>query len=196
MNFAPLGRLAGALALTLGLAGCIDMTSDVYVTSPTTAKAIVTSTMSGEFYPMFKSGAAGEDQEFCAEAGSTLTEHADGSATCVVVSEGPFSALDFDDGGSAPVFTTNPDGTVRIALKTEGMVGDLGLGDDEESAAMLKTLFDGHFITLRFGGAEIVDSNMERAPDAANYVETRLPFLGLMDGSLELPPELYAVIRP
>jgi hypothetical protein len=195
MNFAPIFRLAGALTLTLGLAGCIDMTSDVYVTSSTTAKATVTSTMSSEVYGMFKGG-DDDDEAFCAEPDSTLTENADGSATCVVVSEGSFAELDFDDEGSRPVFTTNPDGTVRIAIATEGMLGDFGDADDAETAEMMKALFDGHFLTLRFGGADIVDSNMERAPDSANYVEMKLPFLGLLDGSLALPSELYAVIRP
>ena len=76
------------------------------------------------------------------------------------------------------------------------MLGDFGETDDAETAEMMKALFEGHFLTLRFGGAEIVDSNMERAPDSANYVEIKLPFLGLMDGSFELPAELYAVIGP
>ncbi len=168
------------------------MTSDVYVTSSTTAKATVTSTMSSEVYGMFKGS---DDEAFCAELDSILTENADGSATCVV-SEGSFAELDFDDEGSRPVFTTNPDGTVRIAIATEGMLGDFGDADDAETAEMMKALFDGHFLTLRFGGADIVDSNMERAPDSASYVEMKLPFLGLLDGSLALPSELYAVIRP
>ncbi len=195
MNFAPIGRLAGALALTMGLAGCIDMTSDVYVTSPTTAKATVTSTMSAEIYGMMKAN-ADEDDAFCADDGVQLTEHADGSATCVATSEGSFADLDFDTDGSKPVFTTNADGTVRIAIATADMVGDLGTDSDPQTAAMMKSLFEGHFLTLRFGGAQILDSNMERAPDSGNYVEAKLPFLGLMDGSLQLPAELYVVIRP
>ncbi len=195
MNFAMIGRIGGALALMLGLAGCIDMTSDVYITSSTTAKARVTSTMSAEIYAMVKAN-ADSDEPFCSEDGASLTENADGSATCVAVSEGTFAELQFDDGGNEPVFTTNPDGTVRIVIATKDMIGDLGADDDPQTAEMLKSLFDGHFLTIRFGGAQIVDSNMPPAPDSANYVESRLPFLGLMNGSLELPDEFYVVVRP
>ena len=39
MKFTLIGKLAGALALTIGLAGCIDMTMDIEVLSETTGKA-------------------------------------------------------------------------------------------------------------------------------------------------------------
>ena len=45
MNFTPIGKIAGVLALTIGLAGCVDMTQDILITSDTTAKATVTTTM-------------------------------------------------------------------------------------------------------------------------------------------------------
>ena len=38
MNLKILGRLAGVLALTAGLAGCIDMTAELEVTSDTAGK--------------------------------------------------------------------------------------------------------------------------------------------------------------
>ena len=43
------GRLAGVLALTAGLAGCIDITMDIEVQSETTGKAITTSVMGADF---------------------------------------------------------------------------------------------------------------------------------------------------
>lgn len=187
------GKIAGALALTLSLAGCLDMTNDIYVTSSTTARATITSTMGAEIYGMVKSGAG--DEPFCAEDGSTLTENADGSATCVVVSEGNFADLDFDEGGSKPMFTSNPDGTVRIALPTKDMMSGLG-DDDPQTAAMLKQMFEGRYLTIRFGGSQIVDSNMDRAPDSGQYVESKISFIELLDGTAQLPEELYAVVRP
>ena len=42
MKLALIGRIAGALTLTLGLAACVDMTQDLTVTSETTAKATMT----------------------------------------------------------------------------------------------------------------------------------------------------------
>jgi hypothetical protein len=196
MKFTTLAKIAGALALTMGLAGCIDMTNDIYITSPTTAKATITSTMAADVYAMVKAGGNKGDDPFCTKEGETLTENADGSGTCVAISEGAFADLKFDDGGSKPVITSNDDGTVRIAIATKGMMGDLGADKDPETAAMLKQMFEGHFLTIRFGGAEIVESNMEAAADSPEYVEIKIPFLGLMDGTAELPEELYAVIRP
>lgn len=197
MNFISIGKIAGVLALSIGLAGCVDMTQDIFVTSDTTATATVTTTMSADIYPMIKAGAAGEDAEpFCAEEGSTLTENADGSATCVMVSEGAFADLKFDedDSSSKPTFTTNPDGTVRVAVQTEGMIGDLGAEQDEQTKAMLQQMFQDRFLTLRFGGSEVVETNMDDVGDG--YAEKKMPFLDLINGTIELPEELYAVVRP
>jgi hypothetical protein len=197
MKFALIGKIAGALALTVSLAACVDMTQDIKVTSSTTADLTVTTTMSADIYPMIKAGAAGEDAEpFCQEEGSTLTENADGSATCVMTSSGAFDELkyDDDDSSSKPVFTTNPDGTVRVAIETKDMIGDLGAEQDEQTKAMLQQLFQDRYLTLRFGGAEVVETNMDEVGDG--YAEKKLPFLDLINGTIELPEELYAVVRP
>jgi hypothetical protein len=197
MNFTSIGKIAGVLTLTIGLAGCVDMTQDILVTSDTTAKLTVTTVMSKDIYPMIKAGAAGEDAEpFCKEEGSTLTENADGSATCVMVSEGAFADLkyDSDDSSSKPTFTTNPDGTVRVAVETKGMIGDLGAEQDEQTKAMMTQMFADRFLTLRFGGSEIVETNMDDLGDG--YAEKKMPFLDLINGTIELPEELYAVVRP
>jgi hypothetical protein len=42
MSYVSIGKLAGALALTLTLAGCIDMTMEIEVLTEQTAKATVT----------------------------------------------------------------------------------------------------------------------------------------------------------
>ena len=196
MKLALIGRIAGALALAMGLAGCIDMTNDIYVTSPTTAKATITSTMSADIYAMVKAGGNQGDDPFCKGEGETLTENADGSGTCVVVSEGDFTELKFDDAGSKPTIVSQADGTVRIGIPTKDMMGDLGADEDPQTAEMLKQMFEGRFLTIRFGGREIVESNMDAAPDSNQYVEIKIPFVELMNGTAVLPEELYAVIRP
>ena len=147
---------------------------------------------------MIKAGAAGEDAEpFCKEAGSTLTENADGSATCVMVSEGNFADLKFDedDTSGKPVFTANPDGTVRVAVTTKGMIGELGSeAMDEQTKAMMQQMFEGRYLTLRFGGASVVETNMDDV--GGGYAEKKMAFLDLINGTIELPDELYAVVRP
>ena len=196
MKLALIGRIVGALALTLGLAGCIDMTNDIYITSPTTAKATITSTMGADIYAMVKAGGNQGDDPFCQGEGETLTENADGSGTCVAVSEGEFASLKFDDAGSKPTIVSQADGTVRIAIPTKDMMGDLGSETDPQTVEMLKQMFEGRFLTIRFGGREIVESNMDAAPDSAEYVEIKIPFVELLNGTAKLPEELYAVIRP
>ncbi|MEQ1769338.1 MAG: hypothetical protein ABL879_05815 [Devosia sp.] len=197
MKFTTIGKIAGTLALTLSLAACIDMTQDIKVTSATTATATVTTTMGAEIYPMLKAGAAGDDAKpFCKADGETLTENADGSATCVAVSDGAFADLKFDDdnGSSKPTFTANPDGTVRVSIKTAGMVGDLGKESDPQAKAMIEQMFKDRYLTLRFGGSSIVDTNMDDA--GGGYAEKKMAFLELINGTIELPEELYAVVQP
>lgn len=195
MNLQVLGRLAGALALTVGLAGCIDMTMDVEVLSETEARATTTSTMGADFYAMAKAGAAGEDTEgFCEEEGSDLTENADGSATCVLTVEGPFADLGLGEDNSASFTVVGP-GLVRVAFKTEDMKTELGTEEqDAQTKAMMQSFFEGHAITLRIGGREVTDTNMTLAGDRKS-AETVIPFLELINGTLALPDELYAVVR-
>ncbi|MEO6395036.1 MAG: hypothetical protein ABIO40_03920 [Devosia sp.] len=193
MKLANFGRIAGALALSIGLSGCFDMTTDVWITSETEGKATVTQVMGAEIYGMVKSAGDGATSEpFCKEAGQTLTENADGSGTCVIISEGAFDTLKFDDGGSKPVFTVVSPGVVRAAVATKDMVGELGKGD-EETQAMMKQMFEGRNLTIRFGGKAVTDTNMTLNADGT-YAEIVIPFLDLINGTAVLPDELYAVI--
>ena len=72
MNFRILGRLAGVLAVTAGLAGCMDVEAEIEVLSATTGKATTSMTIGADFYPMIKqmSEAGGEgvkSEPFCAK---------------------------------------------------------------------------------------------------------------------------------
>lgn len=198
MKLSLIGRVAGVLALTLGLAACVDMTEELTVTSDTTAKATMTMTMGADIYAMMKSANTAEtkpEDKFCAKEGEQLTENADGSATCVSSSEGAFADLKFDEGDSKPVFTVVSPGIVRVAFPTKGMAGDLGKDNsDPQTAAMIKQMFDGHFITLRITGKQVTDSNMTISADKT-AAEIKIPFLDLIEGTAKLPEELYAVVQ-
>jgi hypothetical protein len=195
MKFATIGKIAGVLALTLGLAGCFDMTMDLRVTSETTAEATVTQVMGADIYSMIKSAGDQPDADkFCGKDGETLTENADGSATCVSKSSGAFADLKFDDEDSKPTFTVVSPGVVRVAVKTEGMAGELGKESDPQTAEMMKQMFEGHFLTLRFSGKEVTESNMTISADKT-AAEIKIPFLDLINGTAKLPAELYAVVK-
>jgi hypothetical protein len=192
------GRLAGVLTLTAGLAGCIDLTMDIEVLSDTTGKATTTTVMASDFYAMAKAGAAGGDtssEGFCQEEGAQLTESADGSATCVLTVEGSFADLKLDDGGDGASFTVVSPGVVRVALKTDDMKGELGADtEDEQTKQMMQAFFEGRAITVRIGGKAVTDTNMTLSDDKTS-AEVVIPFLDLINGTLELPDELYAVVN-
>lgn len=191
-------RLAGIVGLTLGLAGCIDITMDIEVLSETTGRATTTSVMGADFYAMAKAGAASEDKTqegFCEEEGAQLTENADGSATCVLTVEGSFADLKLDEGDDGATFTVVSPGVVRVAFKTEDMKGELGTeGQDEQTKQMMQAFFEGRAITIRIRGKEVTDTNMTLAADKKS-AETVIPFLDLINGTVDLPDELYAVVK-
>ena len=203
MTLKTISRLAGILLLSAGLAGCIDMTAEVEVLSETTGKATTTMTMGAEFYPMLKQMAAsgGEnakpDDGFCKEEGDVLTENADGSATCVSVKEGELAKLTEEDGPNKDSsFTVVSPGVVRVAFKTDEMSTQLSEGtggeQDAQTAAMMKTYFEGHTATIRIKGKKILETNMTKVGD--NAAETVIQFTDLLDGKANLPAELFAVV--
>lgn len=198
MTLKFIGRLAGTLALTAGLAGCMDITMEVEVLSETNGKATTTSVMGADFYAMAKAGMSqstegAESEGFCEEEGATLTENADGSATCVVTVEGAFAEL--SEGEDGMKFEVVSPGVVKISLSTADMKAELGTEEqDEQTKAMMQSFFEGHAITLRIKGKQVIDTNMTLSGDKTS-AEQVIPLLDLFNGTLELPPELFATVR-
>lgn len=203
MNFKIIGQFTGALALTVGLAGCMDVTMDVEILSDTNGKATTTMVMGADFYAMAKAGmgaaaADGEadaDDGFCQEAGAVLTENADGSATCTTTIEGTFAELKTDEGDDGARFEVVSPGVVKVSFSTADMKSELGADDqDEETRAMMQAFFEGHNVTIRIHGREITESNMTVSGDRRS-AEIVIPFLDLLSGTAELPPELFATVK-
>jgi hypothetical protein len=201
MNLKIIGQLAGALALTVGLAGCMDVTMDVEILSDTNGKATTTMVMGADFYAMAKAGMAQEGQEgasqdgFCQEEGAVLTENADGSATCTVTVEGAFADLKTGEGDDGAKFEVVSPGVVKVSFSTADMSGELGTeGQDEETKAMMQAFFEGHNVTLRIRGNEITESNMTISADKKS-AEIVIPFLDLINGTANLPAELFATVK-
>lgn len=196
-------RLAGAALVAMGLAGCMDITSELELTSDTTGKATTTMTMAPEFWASMKqlrdsmgADAAAEagPTQFCAEPTDKLTENADGSATCLSVAEGELAAL---GGGEGPTndagFEVISPGVVRVSFPTKDMTGQLLNAADQQSADMMKVYFDGHKATIRIKGRRITDTNMTLSADGTT-AEFVLSFSDLFAGTLTVPDELYAVV--
>ncbi|ODT48266.1 hypothetical protein [Devosia sp. 63-57] len=197
MSLNLFGKLASVAAIALGVSACVDVNIDVAVTSTTTARATMTQVMTADLYAMVKMGEeSGESSEagFCDEG--TLTENADGTATCTMVEEGPFDSLDMGSGESGMSFTDIGNGLVRVALPTVAMKKELGADEemDEETKQMVLAFFEGHSITLTISGAEVTDTNMTRAADGKSASQV-IPMLDLINGTVDLPDELFAVVR-
>ncbi|WP_297102922.1 hypothetical protein [uncultured Devosia sp.] len=197
MSVKLFGKLATAVLLAAGLTGCIDVTVDVAITSATTAKATMTQVMGADVYSMVKMSAeSGEDDadSFCAEG--TLTENADGSATCTIVEEGNFADLDLGQNEGGMSFSEAGPGLVRVALPTADMQAELGAEDDmdEQTRQMVEAFFEGRTMTIAVSGAEIVDTNMTLSADKTR-AEQVIDMLDLINGAADLPDELFAVVR-
>lgn len=196
MGLNRIGRLAAMLALAGALAGCIDARVDIALTSETTAKAVMTQDMGADFYAMLKMGeesGEGNTESFCEDG--TLTENADGSATCVLSEEGPFASLSATTGEGALTFTPAGPGLVRISLPTAEMKAEIGADEqmDEETRQMVEAFFAGHAVTIRFSGARVTDTNMTLSADGTS-AEAALAFVDIINGAESLPDELYAVV--
>jgi hypothetical protein len=207
MNFRILGRLAGVLAVTAGLAGCMDVEAEIEVLSATTGKATTSMTIGADFYPMIKqmSEAGGEgvkSEPFCAKDGEELTENDDGSATCVTTKEGELATLtEGEDGGPSEdaSFTEVSPGVIRVAFKTSDMKSQVaegaggGSAEDAQAMAMIKPYFEGHTISITIKGKKITETNMTASDDGTSAT-TEIPFNDLLDGKANVPDELYAIV--
>lgn len=200
MGLKLIGKLSAMLALGGALAGCIDAKVDIEVISDTSAKATITQVMGADFYTMIKQSmdeaatTPGSDGDFC--EGGKITENADGSATCVVHEEGPFASLNLGEDSEAVTFAAAGPGLVRVALPTAKMRAEIGADEqmDAETTQMVEAFFTGHSITLTFSGLEVTDTNMTLSADKKS-AERVIPFVDLIKGTVELPDEIYAVVR-
>jgi hypothetical protein len=209
MNSKILGRLAGvagALVITAGLAGCMDVNAEIEVLSATTGVATTSMTIGADFYPMIKQMAATEgastSEPFCAKDGEELTENTDGSATCVTTKEGDLATLTAgEDGGPSEdaSFTEVSPGVIRVTFKTSEMKSQVAEGaggssaEDAQAMAMIKPYFEGHFISITIKGKKITETNMTASGDGTSAT-TEIPFNDLLDGKATVPDELYAIV--
>jgi hypothetical protein len=206
MILKSIGQLAGALALTVGLAGCFDVSMDLEVLTETTGKATTTIAVGADTYPMLKAFASmpqeGADasapppaMDFCNKPGETLTENADGSATCVMISEGTFDQIKTGEGDESAKFEVVSPGVVKVSLSTKEMQGELGQqAQDEQSKAMMQGFFAGKNFTVRIKGKEITESSMTISADKTS-AEIVIPFLDLINGTATLPAEITATVK-
>jgi hypothetical protein len=192
-------RLMPFLVLPI-LAGCVDVAVDIELTGPTTADVTVTQRMNADFYTLVKLNEEDENRTdgfaFCTEG--DLTENIDGTATCTIEQSGGFADLDLDFGfdDNLVTFTRRGRGVVRVAIPTSALAARSEIEEDldADARALIDAFFVRRTITLTLSGQVVVDSNMTVSEDDMSVSQT-IPLLDLMNGTADLPDELYAVIR-
>lgn len=191
MFYSPIVRAAGALALVVGLAGCIDVSMEIEVLDEETGRGTMTMVMDKQFYDM---SMAQEGESFCEEDGDLTVSETD--ATCVMIKEGGFDELiDSPDDEPTPTVVAQGDGTVRVSFPTAALAEDITEDEmDPETMAMMQSFFAGKNFTMKASGGEIVDTNMTIADDGMS-ASLQIPLLDLMSGDAEVPDEAYAVVK-
>jgi hypothetical protein len=133
------------------------------------------------------------EDAFC--PGSTLTETANGGATCIAVDEGPFGNLTVNGEEQVLTYAEAGPGLVRIGLPTTEIQAELASEElTGETQQMMEAFYAGKTITIRFSGAAIEETNMKLSKDKTT-AEAVVPFLDLIRGKADLPDEFYAVVR-
>lgn len=201
MTFQTIGKLTAMLMLGATLTACVDVTADLEVTSETTAKITVTQVMGADFYAMAKTSDENTEDDlpsakgFCVEG--VLTENPDGSASCVLTEEGTFADLsDADSDTEDAQFTAEGPGLVRVTVPAIVITNAIGNQDDlgPETKKMVEAYFAGRTFTVRVSGGDITDTNMTLAKDGKS-AEHSIPLLDIINGTTDLPQDLYAVVR-
>lgn len=131
---------------------------------------------------------------FCRTGG--LLMRADGGASCIEASEGPFAEIALGELEQQLVFTPVEAGLVRIALPTAQLrrivTPDFALEPEVEAA--LPALFSGRKIVVKFSGMEVTETNMTLAKDGLSARQD-IAIVDLISGKAARPDELYAVVR-
>ncbi|WP_143145769.1 hypothetical protein [Devosia enhydra] len=195
MTISTIGRLAGIGVLTLGLAGCFDMTMDLDILSETTARSTIVQTMPSDVYQMIAQAPAGQGG-FCTAEGESLEIAADGTASCTQIVEGSYADIEAaDDADSFDVAVVSP-GVVRITFRTESVGSEIAAegGEDPQIMNMITSMFEGRAMTVRIIGSELIETNMTPMADGRG-AELVMAFTDLIAGTADVPDELYAVVR-
>lgn len=207
MNMIPITRCGGVAALTLGLAGCVDVSMEVEVLGIDEARILTTTGMSRELYAMFSS-LPGDQEADGEDGGDDLCEDGETVETattvdCVTVFEGSFAEimtqLEETDSGSL-VIEAIGNNQVRVSFPLDELTDEVveGTGgavdDDPQARAMIAAMFEGSTVSIVVSGGPILDTNMEIAPDG-NSASYALSFTDILTGDPMLPDEFYAVVQ-
>jgi hypothetical protein len=198
MAFTRWIRLFGAGALALALAGCFDMTMELEVLDDASARTTTIQTMPAEIYSLIASlpPAQTGGQGFCTDGKGALVTNPDGSATCTETTTGSFAELEAADRQDSFDIAAVSPGTVRLTFRNRSVTDEIEgqVGADPQVRALVLPMFEGRNMTVRVLGRQLIDTNMTPTADGRG-AELVIPFTDLIEGTLDVPDEIFAVVR-
>lgn len=181
-----------SLAFVVPLAACFD--AELSIDFPAENEAVATMVMvaSPEFYAMAASG----DEPFC-DGEETLNEA--GDHVCTETVSGTIDEVVNDpDIGEGMTIERRVGGLIYVAFDLSDLTEDISPPEEEgseEMINMMRAAFEGHSITLRLSGAEVIETNGTISDDGTTATYA-IPLGILFDGTAELPATFNALIRP
>ena len=180
-----------ALGAILGLSGCVDVDMTAEIVGADQARVTGYMQVQREMLDMM-GGAEG----FCnADDGGTL-EMMDTVARCNMLIEGTFDEVfASEEEGPSPAVEDLGNGTVRVTFPVGAATADAAeMRADPQMAAMMRPMLEGHSMTIRIAGAEILESNGEISADRRT-ASFSIPLVSILDENAEFPETFEAVVR-
>lgn len=181
---------ATACAAAFVLSGCIDIEMDVTALGPDQARVNGSMTVARAMLDMM-----GGPEDFCdPEDGGELilTET---HARCDLLVEGSIADVFPPEDDSAPQMTDLGDGSARVVFLLGDMTADtVEMRDDPEMAQMFLPMLQGHSVTLRIRGSQILSTNGTLSDDGttASY---SFQLDQLLDKDFSMPETFEAIVR-
>ena len=172
----------------VALAGCFDVEMETTVLGPDQVRLSGFMQVQRGMLDMI-----GGADEFCGEEDGTL-EMTEEFARCVFVEEGTPDEV-FGDDPDAPTFVDLGDGTVRVTMPLDEFTGEMDeMIDDPAAAAMFRPMMEGHGMTFRVTGAEIISSNGTISDDGTSATIS-FGLIELLDETTSIPENFETVVR-
>ncbi|GGD21843.1 hypothetical protein [Sinisalibacter lacisalsi] len=180
------------LILALPLAACFDVELSLDFPGEDRAEATMIMVATPDFYAMTTS--TGED--FC-EGEESMREN--GDHVCTETKSGTVDEIMSDpDFGDGMIIERRDGGLIYVAFDLGDISDDIAPPEEEggdEMIAMMREAFEGHAITLRVSGDEIVETNGTISEDGTTAVY-EIPLSLALDGGASLPETFNVLLNP
>lgn len=172
----------------LALAGCFDMEMDTTILGPDEVRLSGFMQVNRDMLDMM-----GGADEFCDEEDGEL-ELTDTHARCNFLAEGTVEEV-FEGDEDAPTIVDLGDGTVRVTIKMDEFTGEMDeMIEDPAAAAMFRPMMEGHGMTFRITGAEIISTNGTISDDGTS-ASISFGLTDMLDEDHGIPEIFEAVVR-